>query len=218
MQLTKKQAQFLNLLQKFIDQKGEAPTLEEMKLWLEENGWGPVRSLNSVKQYLDALEQHGAIRRERKMRGIKLVDRRTGERSERQISDTILIPLLASPVSCGAPTTFIDENAIDHLQVSPRFVRSRERTYAFRAEGDSMNQAGISDGDYVLIEATSEIQDGDIVLANVDNCGTLKRLRKSFDSITLFPESTNPEHKPIYLHPDDEFVIAGKVINVLKNS
>ena len=217
MTLTNRQQKFLDLLEKFITKHDYPPTLEEMKIWLEQNKWGEIRSLNSVKQYLDALEKDGAIRREHKKRGITLTDKSTGEKTEQQINETVLIPLLGSPVACGSPTGLIDETAIDQIKCSRKLLRNPGKTYAFRASGDSMNHAGIDDNDFVLIEATTDIQDNDIVLANIEGCGTLKRYRKGWDTITLSPESDNPEHKPIYLHSDEEFIIAGKVINVLKN-
>lgn len=217
MTLTSRQQQFLDLLKEFISAHDYPPTLEEMKIWLEQNNWGAIRSLNSVKQYLDALESAGFIRREHKKRGITLVDKNTGTKTEQQVSDIVHIPLLESPVACGSPTTFINENATDQIECSSRLVRNPESVYAFRASGDSMNQAGIDEGDFVLVEATTNIHDNDIVLANVDGCGTLKKFKKNASCISLLPQSTNPEHKPIYLHADDEFLIAGKVVNILKN-
>lgn len=207
MPLTSRQQQFYDLLQQFIEAHGQAPTLEELKEYLEKNKWGEIKSLNSLTQYLDALERAGKIRRERKKRGVMLTES----------TETVSLPLLPNPVACGAPTALIEETAEDHLTVSRRLVRNPGQTYIFRASGDSMNRAGIDDGDFVLVESTLDLRDGDIVLATIDGCGTLKKIRKGMNTITLLPDSTNPIHKPIYLHTDDDFLIAGKVVNVLKN-
>jgi len=207
MALTTRQDIFYKHLQAYIDMHGQSPTLVEMKGWLEAHGWGEIRSLNSLTQYLDALEEAGKVHREGRKRGIVLTDR----------VNTVSIPVLGSPVACGAPTTLIDETAEEHRSVSRRLVQVPERTYLFRARGDSMDHAGIEDGDFVMIEATSEVGNGDVVLATIDGCGTLKRMKKGWDTITLMPESSNPEHQPIYLHADDDLVIAGKVVTVLKN-
>jgi SOS regulatory protein LexA len=212
MNLTSKQQRFHELLEKFISEEAHPPTLEEMKAWLEANDWGEIKSLNSVKQYFDALEAAGKIRRERKKRGLEML-----ENSPMENVDFVHIPVMSSPVACGNPNQLIEETPTGSINVSRRLVSNPKLTYAFHASGDSMNLAGIEDGDTVLIEATTDVRDGDIVLASVDGCGTLKILRKSLTTITLLPKSNNPTHQPIYLHPEDEFLIGGKVIQVLKN-
>lgn len=212
MNLTSKQTRFLELLESFITAHNQPPTLEEMKAWLEANEWGEIKSLNSVKQYFDALEAAGKIHRERKKRGVEVL-----ENSPAENVDFVHIPVMESPVACGNPTQLIEETPTASISVSRRLVGNPKLTYAFHASGDSMNLAGIEDGDTVLIEATTEVKDGDIVLASVDGCGTLKIFRKSPTNITLLPKSDNPIHQPIYLSPDDEFLIGGKVSQVLKN-
>ncbi|MFA5352371.1 MAG: S24 family peptidase [Candidatus Gracilibacteria bacterium] len=212
MNLTSKQTRFLELLESFITENHQPPTLEEMKAWLEKNDWGEIRSLNSVKQYFDSLESAGRIRRERKKRGLELL-----ENSPIENVDFVHIPVMESPVACGNPNQLIEETPTGSINVSRKLVSNPKLTYAFHASGDSMNLAGIEDGDTVLVEATTDVKDGDIVLASVDGCGTLKILRKSLTTITLLPKSDNPTHQPIYLHPEDEFLIGGRVVNILKN-
>lgn len=207
MPLTSRQQQFYDHLRAFIDTRGEAPTLEELKSWLEHHDWGDIRSLNSLTQYLDALEDAGKIRRERRKRGIRLLE----------TTETVSIPLLPHPVACGAPTHLIAEEAEGHLTVSRKLVAHPERTYAFRTSGDSMDRVGIDDGDVVLVESTTAINPNDIVLANVDGMGTIKRYKRALDAITLLPESSNPTNQPIYLHAEDDFLIAGRVVQVLKS-
>jgi len=207
--LTTRQERFYELLQGYIRLHGDAPTLAEMKIWLEENGWGEVRSLNSVKQYLDALEEKGVLKREHKKRGITLL---SGE------VETAKIPLVGSRVACGSPTSILEDEATDFLEVSKKLIPNFAKAFAFRCSGDSMNQAGIDDGDFVIVEPQPvEIRNGDLVLANVGDCGTVKRFKRAGETISLLPESSNPKHKPIYLHSSDEGMIVGKVISVLKH-
>jgi len=207
MPLTTRQTQFYELLKDYFDFHGQSPTLDELKSWLEHHGWGEIRSLNSLTQYLETLEDAGKLRREGRKRGIILLDG----------VNTVRIPVFPNPVACGPATNLIDETAEEYRSISKRIVHAPERTYLFVATGDSMDRAGIEEDDLVVIEATNDLKDNDIVLANIDGCGTFKRFRKGWDTITLSPESSNPEHEPIYLHADDDFVIGGKVINVLKS-
>ncbi|MCF7846367.1 MAG: transcriptional repressor LexA [Candidatus Peribacteraceae bacterium] len=207
--LTTRQNRFLELLRSYIQLHGDSPTLSEMKVWMEENDWGPVASLNSVKQYLDALAEKGLIERESRKRGITLTD---GE------VETKKIPLVDSRVSCGSGSAFIEDTASDFLEVSKKLIRNFNNAFAFRCEGDSMNEAGIDDGDCVIVQPQSnDIRDGDLVLANVGDCGIVKKFKRSGDTISLLPQSSNPVHKPIFLHSSDEGAIVGKIVSILKS-
>ena len=207
--LTNRQNRFLELLRGYIQLHGDSPTLAEMKIWMEENGWGSVASLNSVKQYLDALQEKGLIERESRKRGIALI----GQEVKLQ-----KIPLVDSRVSCGSDSTFLEDNANDFLEVSKKLIRNFEGVFAFRCEGDSMNEAGIDEGDCVIVKPQPvEIRDGDLVLANVNGCGIVKKFKQNGETISLLPQSNNPIHKPIYLHSSDDGIIVGKVLSILKN-
>ncbi|MFH1298631.1 MAG: transcriptional repressor LexA [Patescibacteria group bacterium] len=206
MVLTTKQQKFYELLKDFFKEKRVAPKLIELKDWLAQHNW-EVSSLNSLTQYLQVLEDEGKIERGGKMRGIKLLEG----------YDTVSVPILATVASCGSPTNLLDENVEDYAEVSRTIVKNPSKVFLFKVEGDSMDEAGMEEGDYVLVEKTDDISDRDIVLATIDGCCSVKRFRKSADTITLLSESTNPSNKPIYLHATDDFVIAGKVLHVLKN-
>lgn len=207
MALTDRQENFYKYLREYFLAYGVAPKLSELKDWLELKGWDKIQSLNSLTQYLLALEKEGKIRREGGKRGITIIEG----------CDTVSIPVITSAASCGAPNTLLNEEISEHHLVSSSLIRDKELTYIFRTTGDSMNNANIDNGDYVLVERTNNLKDGDIVLATIDGCSTIKRFRRGPDTITLLPESTNPNNKPIYLHENDDFVIAGKIIHILKN-
>ena len=207
--MTTRQKRFLELLRSYIALHGESPTLSEMKIWMEENDWGDISSLNSIKQYLDALAEKGLIARESKKRGITLLNNEL---------ETQKIPLVDSRVSCGSAVNFLEDNAHDFLEVSKKLIRSFDKVFAFRCEGDSMNEAGIDDGDCVIVKPEpTEISDGDLVLASVNDCGVVKKFKRNGETISLLPQSNNPIHKPIYLHSSDEGAIVGKILTVLKN-
>ncbi len=207
MSLTEKQSRFLELLKDYIAAFNQAPTLAEMKDWMEQNDWGEISSLNSIKQYFDALEEKGLLRRENKKRGITLLD---GE------VETVKVPLVDSRVACGSPTSILEDEVTDFLEISKKLIPNLAKAFAFRCSGDSMNEAGVDDGDFVIVEPQSaEVRNRDLVLANVGGCGTVKRFKRAGETISLLPESSNPEHKPIYLHSSDEGMIVGKVVGIL---
>lgn len=207
--LTTRQNRFLELLRSYIKLHGDSPTLVEMKAWMEANDWGNISSLNSVKQYLDALAEKGLIERESRKRGITLLD---GDIATQKI------PLVDSRVSCGSGSTFLEDSTHDFLEVSKKLIRNFDKVFAFRCEGDSMNEAGIDDGDCVIVKPQpNEIRDGDLVLANVNDCGIVKKFKKNGETISLLPQSSNPIHKAIYLHSSDEGAVVGKVLSILKN-
>jgi len=180
-----------------------------MKIWMEKNNWGNISSLNSIKQYLDALAKKGLIERENKKRGITLLDGKV---------ETRKIPLIDSQVSCGNATTFLEDSSCNFLEVSKKLIPNFDKVFAFRCEGDSMNRADIDDGDCVIVRPEpTEIQDDDLVLANINGCGVVKKFKKNSKTISLLPQSSNPIHRPIFIHSSDEGAIVGKVLTILKN-
>jgi repressor LexA len=112
------------------------------------------------------------------------------------------IPLVGV-VACGMPI-FAEENIETMIPVSTKLVSSPSKKYFFlRAQGDSMNQKWINDGDLVLIEQTNTPEDGKIVVALINDEATLKEFRRDNDSVYLIPHSDNPRHKPILLDESD---------------
>ncbi len=112
------------------------------------------------------------------------------------------IPLVGV-VACGIPI-FAEENIETTIPVSTRIANSPTRKYYFlRAQGDSMNQKGINDGDLVLIEQTNIPESGKIVVALINDEATLKEFRQEDGIVYLLPHSDNPRHKPIILDESD---------------
>jgi repressor LexA len=135
------------------------------------------------------------------------------------------IPLIGT-ANCGPATIFAEENFQGFLKVSSRLLeRSKpDGLFAIKADGSSMNRAiinqkTIDDGDYIIVDKNSlDVHTGDVVLAIIDNKATVKRFidDRQNGQIVLKADSSF-DYEPIYLHPDDEFSINGKVIGVIKN-
>jgi repressor LexA len=205
--LTYKQHQVINELKDYIGKNGEAPTLEELREKLR------VQSLRTVTQYLDALEEKGYIsRRKFARRNIELRDANESGAVARMIS----IPVLAN-VGCDDLSVFAQEAVHDEfLEVDSKLAQEEDGgIVAVRAVGDSMLDAGIHSGDYVLIRFTDHAENGDRVAAIVGDMVTVKRLERREGVTILYPENKDPKYKPIVLRED--FKIAGKVLCVIPN-
>ena len=204
--LTPKQQKVLSVIEGYITKKHEPPTLDELRGMLH------VKSLRTVTQYLESLEQKGYIvRRKHARRNIELRNADSnGLRTE-----TASVPVVAN-VGCDDLSLFAQEQHDEFLEVDKTIVESEDSgIVAVRAVGDSMADAGINPGDYVLIRFTEEAQNGDRVAAIVGDMVTVKRLERRGGVTILWPESKNPKYKPIILRED--FKIAGKVLCVIPN-
>jgi len=205
--LTYKQHQVINELKNYIAKHGESPTLTELRDTMR------VQSLRTVTQYLDVLEEKGYIvRRKFARRNIELRDASEGG----AVARTISIPVLAN-VGCDDLSVFVQENATDEfLEVDAQIAEHEDGgIVAVRAVGDSMLDAGIHTGDYVLIRFTDHAENGDRVAAIVGDMVTVKRLERRDGVTILWPESKDPKYKPIILRED--FKIAGRVLCVIPN-
>ncbi len=199
--LTKKQHNFLSFLTKYIRENGYPPTIREMVYHLK------LASTNSVKKYLDILERKGYIKRiPNSPRAIEVcVD--TPE------SQAKLIPV-AGRVRAGAPHLAV-EDITGHLAIDASVARWDD-TFFLRVEGDSMIDAHIQDGDFVLVKSQQTAENGDIVVAIINDEATVKRFFRRGNSIYLEP--ANSTMKPIIIREDQthEMMIAGKVVTVLR--
>ncbi len=101
------------------------------------------------------------------------------------------------------------------ITVSQRLAKPGAHYFLLRATGDSMNQAGIEDGDILLVRQQLVAEDGQRVVALIGDEATVKELEKKRGKIVLRPRSANPKHKPMIMHED--FMIQGVVIDVLPN-
>lgn len=198
--LYKRQKQILDFINQYISVNGHSPTLQEIANALS------LKSLATVHEHLQALSRKGIIRRfEGSVRGIEVLDKKIGEALQ-----GIELPLLGY-IAAGVPIEpYTDPNAT--FSVSPALVSSKQRSYVLQVKGDSMIDDGILDGDFVVIEEQNVANNGDIIVALLENgVATLKRFFKEKDRIRLQP--ANSTMKPIYAK---RVTVQGKVVGVIR--
>lgn len=199
--LTAKELELLRHLRNAIVHRGNSPSVRDLQ------GLMDYQSPRSVTVLLDRLQAKGIIRRkaDKKLSIIRDPDTHT------QNASTVDIPLVGQ-VACGTPL-LAEQNIEAMIPVSTQLARPPYKYFLLRACGDSMNAAGIHDGDIVLIRQTDSAENGETVVALIDSEATIKKLKKNENTIFLEPKSKNPIHKPIILHSD--FRIQGVVVKTL---
>jgi len=124
---------------------------------------------------------------------------------------TVNVPLLGS-VACGAPM-FAQENIEAYIPVSTQLIKPSNKYFILKASGNSMNEAGINNGDLVLVKQQQVANDKDLVVALIDDEATIKEFHKKQNIIILKPKSTEKKHQPIIL--TENFRIQGVVETVI---
>lgn len=210
--LTAKQKIVLQAIKSYFSQHGKMPTVREIKDEAGHLGL-KLKSIRSFFIYLGELEKKGYIRRTSEDRGIKL---------KGVSADTFAdVPVLGT-ANAGTALAFADEYVEGYLKVSRSIVRDRD-VFAVQISGTSMNKAEvqgktIEDGDFVLVDkSTQEYETGDKVLVVIGGLATVKTYSsRDGHNVVLMPNSTDKKHKPIFLTSEDNFIINGKVVDVLK--
>ncbi len=211
--LTPKQKIVLQAIKDFFSENGSMPTVREIQEMSGKLGL-KLKSLRSFFIYLNELEEKGYIERTSEDRGIKL---------KGVTRDSFLDVPVFGMANAGAATMFADQYIEGYLKVSKRIVRDSRNVFAIQVSGTSMNKARVNgktiqNGDFILVDSTWKHYDnGDKVLVVINGMATVKTYRTvDGKNIVLLPESTDKKHKPIFLTEEDDFVINGKVIDVLK--
>lgn len=127
---------------------------------------------------------------------------------------TVRVPLYANLAACGNPNES-DAHVDDYVEIDSRLVQSGQQYYLVRADGDSMNLAGINSGDLVLVRVQNHADVGQKVVACLADGVTIKELQRRGEFTLLVPRSSNPEHKPIVLR--DDIDIQGIVAATIPN-
>jgi repressor LexA len=204
--VTDRQRAILDYLRRFVDEHGYPPTVREIG---EAVG---LRSPSTVHAHLAQLERAGLLRRDpTKPRAIELTDRRREELES--VSDVRRLPLVGE-IAAGGPL-LAEENIEDYLAVPEPLSRGGEE-FLLRVKGDSMIEAGILDGDFVVVERRQDARNGEIVvaLAGEDESAdeaTVKRFFREDGRVRLQPE--NHALEPLYA---DHVQILGKVTGVFR--
>lgn len=162
-------------------------------------------SKRSVQLLIKRLVDKGRITYEKGI--IDLVHKSEMVQSER----TVRVPILGQ-VPAGSLEEAV-EDARGYVDVSIGVAKPGSQYYVLQAVGNSMDKAGYDSGSLMLVRQQPTAENGDIVIAFVNGAVTVKRFRRDGDFVILTPESTNPDHKPMYFSED--FAIQGKVIKRL---
>jgi len=198
--LYKRQRQIVDFIAQYIQKNGYAPTLQEIATAIG------VSSLATVHEHLQALQRKKVIKKfEGAVRGIELVDR-----TFLKMTDSVDLPVMGF-IAAGAPIEpYTDPNAT--FKVSPHLISGKKRAYVLQVKGTSMIEDHIADGDFVVIEETQEVNNGDIVVALLDNgLATLKRFYKEVTRVRLEP--ANSTMSPIYA---TNVQIQGRVVGLIR--
>lgn len=126
---------------------------------------------------------------------------------------TISVPLIGI-APCGNPL-LAEQNVEAMIPVSTKLAKPSSKYFLLRAIGDSMNLKGITNGDLVLVRQQNTAENGDIVVALIDDEATIKEFERKRDVVLLKPKSKNKNYKPIIL--TDDFLIQGKVVTTIGN-
>ena len=200
--LTRKQLELFDFIQKYTAENGVAPSFDEMKDYMG------LKSKSSIHRLISALEKKEAVHRlPRQARAIEL-----GLPQAIDIAnDVVQIPLYGK-IAAGLP---IEAIADEHETVSvPANMTGTGEHYALLVEGDSMVNAGILNGDTVIIKRARQANDGDIVVALIDGVDvTLKKFYRRHNSIALEP--ANPAYET-RIFTDDRIEIQGILVGLMR--
>ena len=223
--LTRKQMELLEFIHARTRRDGVPPSFDEMKEALN------LRSKSGIHRLITALEERGFIRRlahraraievvrlpEAMERGLRVVD---GDRADAPADSMPVEAVYAKElpvmgrIAAGTPIAAISE-ASHNVAVPGQMLAGGSRHYALEVKGDSMIGAGINSGDVVVIREMDAADDGDIVVALVeDQEATLKRLRRRGSSIAL--EAANPAYET-RVYRDDQVRVQGRLVGLIRN-
>jgi repressor LexA len=209
-ELTERQNEILTFIKEFVRENGFPPTLREIGKSFE------ISSTFGVKRHLDALEKKGYIRIESNAsRGIAIINQQdalnidaTADRNEFFTK----IPIVGR-VAAGSPILAM-ENIEGSVIIDPSFIKKAEDAFALRVRGDSMINAGIFEGDVVIVSPNQKGKNGDVIVAMLDDEVTVKRLEMKNNIIKLLPE--NDDFQPIQINEKSRFLVIGKVKGVVR--
>ena len=198
--LTKQQKIILTYIENFIEKNGFSPSFEEIKSYLG------LASKSSVHQHIEALKKKGYLAQSHyRARSLEVL--------ENDKNKLIIVPLLGS-ISAGKPIEAVLEK--ETIAISQNKLPSVGEFYALRVAGDSMIDENINNGDIVLVKKQQIAQDGNRVVALIDNNEvTLKKFYKEKDHIRLQP--ANEAYTPIIINKNRDLKIQGVVVDVIRH-
>jgi len=200
-ELTSRQKETLQWIKEFIRKHGMPPTVREL------GGAFGIKS-SSAFDLLKALQKKGCLRRTNLgPRSLEIIGQKTPARS----CNCVQVPIIGR-IAAGKPILAVEDRT-GTITVDKKLLHGGE-AFALHVEGDSMTAADILDGDYAVVRKQDTADDGDIVVALIEDEATLKRVYREKNGVRLEP--ANLRMKPIYVS-SGEFQIQGKVVAVQRN-
>jgi repressor LexA len=205
MDLTKRQQEIFDFIKRYSAKYGYPPTVRDIGKAVG------LASSSTVHAHLANLEKIGLLRRDpTKPRALELLDRAAaGVQAGVQTFLQPGLPLVGQ-VAAGQPIV-AEENIEEYIQ-TPSFAGGEDGEFLLRVRGDSMEEAGIIEGDLVVVRSQDHAQDGDIVVALVGEEATVKRFFQESDHVRLQPENSSME--PIRSR---DVRVLGKVVGLMRN-
>lgn len=204
--LTERQESIYKFIKEFIEFNSYPPTYREIGTHFN------IASTFGVKRHIDALIKKGFLTiGENSSRTISLTTSSI-EDSQPTMSDTIEIPIIGR-VAAGQPI-LAEENIEGTFNIQSSLINGKANCFALKVKGDSMINAGIFEGDVVIINPQKEANNGEIIVAMIENEATLKRFERKNGKVSLIPENDN--YSPILVNKEDNFSIIGKALGVFR--
>ncbi|WP_333886716.1 transcriptional repressor LexA [Clostridium sp.] len=192
-----RQCQIYNFIKSQIKEKGYPPSVREICAAVG------LKSTSTVHSYLEKLEKRGFIKRDAtKSRTIEVI-----EKSHKK--EMIEVPIIGT-ITAGMPIMAV-ENIEDYFPLPMDYIKNKKDIFMLKVKGESMVDVGILDGDLSLIEKVDSAENGDIVVALIENEATLKRFFKEKNHIRLQPE--NKSMSPIIVN---DCKIIGRLIGIYR--
>lgn len=209
-ELTDRQKEILNFIQSYLEENGYPPTLRE--IGREFN----IVSTFGVKRHLEALTKKGYLNiLSNASRGISITKNNRSTNTEIDINDSgkiNSIPIIGR-VAAGSPI-LAEENIEGSITIDQSFMKKADNCFALKVKGDSMIEAGIFENDLVIIQPSSNVKNGDIVVARIDDEVTVKVYENKNQQIKLLPQNKN--YEPIEVKSNSDFSLVGKVSGVIR--
>jgi repressor LexA len=200
-EITSRQKELLKFIIQQIRDHNLPPSISEMATFLK------VKSKNAVAKLLNSLEAAGHIKTSGKARGISVLNA-LGESLQKGL---IAVPLLGN-IQAGSPH-LAEEYIEEWINLPQSLIKGRRDVFLLKVRGDSMVNAGIYEGDLVIVRPTKEVKNNDIVVALLHDEATVKRFIQIKNRAYLKAE--NPDYKNIY--PKEDWMVQGKVVGVIRN-
>lgn len=202
--LTEKQRNVLSFLEREIAEKKYPPSIRDICAALN------LSSTSSAHLYLKILEEKGYIRRDpTKPRAIEVLIPSNESLYENEYIKDKGIPIIGE-VAAGKPL-FAEENIEGYFPVKEPFFNSDDGLFMLRIKGDSMINAGMFDGDHIIVRKQSDAGNGDIIVALLDDEATVKRFFRENGKVRLQPE--NEKFEAVYV---EEVKVLGKVVGLFR--